>query len=153
MAGILENYAARGVFRGFSRGPAGKGRANFKMLWHRDRLFELILDEKRAAMRIPVVLPEVTAGSSMYRELQEFVASRHSEAVPEHRRIHIAKSRIRCSNRAGNASLTATALDGDYEYALRKLINLVHEIYLDFLLDGRYYEYMVETFNLDPDRM
>jgi len=153
VAGILENYAARGVFRGFSRGPAGKGRANFKMLWHRDRLFELILDEKRAAMRIPVVLPEVTAGSSMYRELQEFVASRHSEAVPEHRRIHIAKSRIRCSNRAGNASLTATALDGDYEYALRKLINLVHEIYLDFLLDGRYYEYMVETFNLDPDRM
>ena len=123
------------------------------MLWHRDRVFELVLDEKRASMRIPFVLPDVAAGSAMYGELQDYVASRHSESLPEHRRIDIAKSRIRCSNRAGNASLTATALDGDYEYALRKLINLVHEIYLDFLLDGRYYEYMVETFNLDPDRM
>ncbi len=89
----------------------------------------------------------------MYRELQQFVESRHSESVPDHRRIDVVKCNIRGSNRAGNASLTATVLDRDYEYAVRKLINLVHEIYLDFLLDGRYYEYMVETFNLDPDHM
>jgi hypothetical protein len=34
----------------------------------------------------------------------------------------------------------------------RKLIRLVYEIFLTFLLDGRYYEYLVENFNLDPDR-
>ena len=43
--------------------------------------------------------------------------------------------------------------DGDGEYAVRKLIHLVNEIYLTFLADGKYFDYLVETFNLDPDRM
>ncbi len=34
----------------------------------------------------------------------------------------------------------------------RKLIHPVHEGYMDFLNDGRYYEYMAETFDLDPDK-
>ena len=153
VSGILETYAARAVFRGFSRGRASNGRATFKMLWHRDRLFELILDTKRKTLRIPLVLPEVPARSSMYREVREFVTSRFSDALPEHRRIDAAKTRIQCGNRGSNVSLTLTALDGDFDYATRKLIHLVHEIYMDFLLDGRYYEYMIEKFNLDPDRM
>ena len=123
------------------------------MLWHRDRLFDLILDTKRKTLRFPVVLPEVPASSSMYRELREFVASRCSDRMPEHRRIDVSKARVQCGNRAGNVSLTVTVLDGDFDYAARKLIHLVHEVYMDFLFDGRYYEYMIETFNLDPDRM
>ena len=50
-------------------------------------------------------------------------------------------------------SLTITAADGNLKYAIRKLIQLVHEIYMVFLYDGRYYGYMLEVFNLDPDRM
>ena len=73
VGGILENYAARALFRGFSHGPARGGRAIFRMLWHRDRLFELILDVPRKTLRFPVVLPEVPADSSMYREFREFV--------------------------------------------------------------------------------
>jgi len=54
-------------------------------------------------------------------------------------------------NRGGTVALTVKALDGDVEYATRGLINLVHEIYLVFLMDGRNYDYMIETFDLDPD--
>ena len=153
VGGILETYAARAVFRGFSHGPAGGGRAIFRMLWHRDRLFELILDVPRKTLRFPTVLPEVPPDSAMYREFREYVESRFSEDLPEHRRFDANKISIKCGNRAGNVSLTLTALDGDFDYATRKLIHLVHEVYLDFLLDGRYYEYMVEKFDLDPDRM
>ena len=39
------------------------------------------------------------------------------------------------------------------EYAVRKLVHLINEIYLTFLTDGKYFDYLVETFNLDPDRM
>ena len=123
------------------------------MLWHRDQLFELILDVPRKTLRFPVVLPEVPADSAMYGEFKEFIASRFSEAMPEHRRLDPKKVRIRPGNRSAAVSLTLTALDGDFDYSVRKLIHLVHEVYMDFLLDGRYYEYMVETFNLDPDRM
>ena len=153
VGGILESYAARAVFRGFSHGPARGGRAIFRMLWHRDRLFELILDVPKKTLRFPLVLPEVPANSPMYREFREFVESRFSDSLPEHRRIDAKKARVRCGNRGGNVSLTLTAVDGDFDYGTRKLIHLVHEVYMDFLLDGRYYEYMIEKFDLDPDRM
>ncbi|MBI3678805.1 MAG: hypothetical protein HY235_00115 [Acidobacteria bacterium] len=153
VAGILEGYASRGVFRGFSRGAARQGKAVFKMTWHKDRSFELIVDAKRNTLRIPVVLPEVPSNSAMYRELEQFLESRESPTLPEHRRIHTAKARIRAANRGGNVSVTLTVQDGDFEYGARKLINTIHEIFMDFLSDGRYYEYQLEKFNLDPDQV
>ena len=151
MAVALENYATRGVFRGFSRGPATKARASYKMLWHRDRMSELILDAQRKTLRIPVVLPQV--GPEMFQDFRQFVASRHSVDLPEHRRIDPSKAAVTCANRGGNAGVTLAVEDGDYEYGVRKLIGLVHEVYMVFLYDGRYYDYMVETFDLDPDRL
>lgn len=152
VARILEGYANRGVFRGFSRGPARAGKATYKMLWHRDRFFELVLDPVRNTMRFPVVLPEVPASSSMYREYKEFVESRFDKSLPEHRRIDPKKAVIKLSNRDGNVALTLTLKGGDYDYATRKLIHLVHETFMVFLYDGRYYDYLVDTFDLDPDK-
>lgn len=150
---ILENYAARGVFRGFGPGPARKGKATFKIMWHRDRNFEFVVDLAKQTMSFPVVLPDVSAHSSMYWEFREFVESRQSGELPEHRRIDPHKVQVRCGSREGNASLTVAVKDGDYEYAVRKLVGLVHEIYMAFLYDSRYYDYMVETFHLDLDRL
>jgi len=45
-----------------------------------------------------------------------------------------------------------TVKGADFEYAARKLIHAVHEVYLTYLNDGRYYNYMVEVFDIDPDR-
>jgi len=153
VAETLENYARRGVFRGFSRGPVSKDKAAFRMVWHRDRVFELVFDFHRNTMRFPVVLPNLPADSAMYSELKRFIKSRQSDAVPAHRRIDTRKAQVSSYNRNGNVSLALTVVDGDIEYCARKLINLVHEIFMVFLIDGSYYEYMVETFDLDPDRM
>jgi len=153
VADILEDYAQRGTFKGFARGPVRGGMARFRMLWHRDQFFDLILDTSKKTLRFPVVLPKVPARSEMYRELQNFVASRQSGELPKHRTIEPKKALVRTSNRAGNVALTILVRGGDYEYATRKLIHLVHEIYLAFLYDGPYYDYMVETFGLDPDHM
>jgi hypothetical protein len=148
---ILEGYAERGVFRGFSRGPDSNRKASFRLLWHRDRLFELIVDLDRHTLRFPLVLPQVDPKSTMYRKFKEFLKSRQSEEMPEHRRIDTRKARVRSLNRSGSVSLTLEVQDGDYEYGARRLIHLVHEIYLAFLVDGPYYEYMVEHLGLDPD--
>ena len=153
VAGVLENYAQRGIFRGFSQGPVSGGKTVFKMTWHRDRQFELILDVPKKTMRFPLVLPNVPAGSEMYREFKAFVASRFSDDFPDHRRIDNSKVAIKPVCRSGSVSLTLTVKDGDFEYAARRLIHLVHEIFLVFLYDGKYYDYLVETFDLDPDRM
>src|SRR6266536_4576054 len=149
IGGILESYASRGLFRGFSRGSVRAGRAAFKMLWHRDRFFELIVDSKRKTLRFPVVLPSVSADSSMYAEFKEFVASRQSDELPEHRRISIEKAIVRAGNKGGEVSLTMTLADDDFDYGVRRLIHLVHEIYMVFLYDARYYDYLIDTFDLD----
>ncbi len=141
---LLEHYAGRGVFRGFSAsGP------KFRMRWHRDREFELIFDEGRGTLRFPALLPKFDA--AMLADLKAFVAERQSAAMPEHRRVDPSKVKLTLTRRGGDVALTATALDGDVDYAVRKLIHLVQEVYLVFLHDGKYYDYLVETFNLDPD--
>jgi len=152
VAETLEHYARRGVFRGFSRGAVKNGRAAFRMVWHRDRVFDFIFDVSRGTMRFPLVLPDVPADSKMYADLKAFIRDRQSEELPEHRRIDAGKARVSSYLRSGNVSLTLTVRNGDYKYGAQKLINLVHEIFLVFLADG-YFDYMVEAFDLDPDKM
>jgi hypothetical protein len=146
---ILQSYAGRGVFRGFSRGESRNGKAAFQMIWHRGRPFDLTVDTRRGAIHCPLVLPQVPAGSAMYRELRAFLKACQSPDRPEHRRIDNRKVRVACANRGGNVSLTMTIADADYEYAIRKFIHLIQEIYLVFLTE--HFEYQVEAFDLDPD--
>jgi len=152
VTGILEGYAAKAVFRGFSAHPKRGGKAVYKMVWHHERPFELLLDVHHGALLFPAVLPGVPSRSDMYRELRAFLKSRQTDEVTEHRRVNPAKARITLSNQRGIVSLSLTVKDGDFDYATRKLIQIVHEIFMVFLVDGPYFEYMVEQLGLDPDR-
>jgi len=122
------------------------------MVWHYERQFELTLDVRAKTLRFADLLPGMPAKSAIYKKLKAFLKERQSPATPEHRRVNPAKARLRVSNRAGNVSLAFSVPGGDFEYATRKIIHLVHEIFLVFLIDGNYYEYLVEQLGLDPDR-
>jgi hypothetical protein len=152
VTGILEGYAEKAVFRGFSAHPKLGGKATYKMVWHCDRPFELSLDVAKKTLCFPEVLPGVPARSTMYRDLRAFLKVRQSPVLPEHRRVNPAKARLACGNQRGIVSIALTVKDGDFEYATRKVIQMVHEIFLIFLVDGPYFEYMVEQLQLDPDR-
>jgi len=149
---ILEGYAAKAVFRGFSAHPKRGGRAVYKMIWDHDRPFELLLDVGRKTLEFPQVLPGVPVRSAMYRDLRAFLKERQSGELPEHRRVNRFKARLSVVNQRGTISITMTVRDGDFDYATRKLVHVVHEIFLIFLVDGPYLEYMVEHLGLDPDR-
>jgi len=149
---ILEGYAEKAVFRGFSAHPGVRGQAVYRMIWHLDRPFELLLDVSQKTLQFPSVLPGVPARSPMFRELRAFVKARQSDQLPEHRRVNPAKARLALANLRGIASVKITSKDGDFEYAARKIIQIVHEIFLVFLVDGPYFEYMVEHLGLDEDR-
>jgi hypothetical protein len=152
VTGILEGYAAKAVFRGFSAHPGVKGHATYRMIWHHDRPFEMLLDAGHKTLQFPQVLPGVPARSTMYRELQAFLKVRQSDEMPEHRRVNPAKARLVSSNKRGIVSIALTVKDGDFDYATRKIIHIVHEVFLIFLVDGPYFEYMVEHLGLDEDR-
>jgi hypothetical protein len=153
VAAVLAGYAERRVFRGFSRGLAAGEKASFQFVWHRDRVFELTFDGRQNTLRLPELLIDVPADITMYEDLKSFIRSRQAGDLPDHRRLDARKIQIRTYNRGGNILLIFKLKDGDVEYAVRKLVHLVNEIYLTFLADGKYFDYLVETFNLDPDRM
>lgn len=153
VANLLASYAERRVFQGFGRGPASRSKACFQIAWHRGRVFELTFDAGAGTLRLPELLTGLPADSTMYQELKAFIRSRESEDVPEHRRLDTTRLQTRTYCRGGNVLLVMKSLDGDSEYAARRLVHLVNEIYLTFLAEGQYLDYMIETFNLDPDRM
>lgn len=150
---LLAGYAERRVFHGFSRVSTTRGEERFQIAWHRGRVFELTFDARTCTLRLPELLTAVPASSPMYADLKAFVRSRQSDELPEHRRIDRRKVQIRTYNRDGNILLVMKATDRDSQYAARGLVHLVNEIYLTFLADGNYFDYLVETFDLDPDRM
>jgi hypothetical protein len=153
VAAVLAGYAERHVFQGFSRGPISGRKASFTIAWHRGRVFELEFDARAGTLRLPELLTGVPAEPSMHEDLKAFIRSRQSDELPDHRRLDARKTQVRTYNRSGNILLVMKVKDGDSEYAVRKLVHLINEIYLTFLADGKYFDYLVETFNLDPDRM
>jgi hypothetical protein len=153
VAAVLAGYAERRVFQGFSRGPSSGGKASFQIAWHRGRVFELAFDARAGTFRLPDLLTGIPGESSMYEDLKVFIRSRQSDELPDHRRLDARKTQVRTYNRSGNVLLVMKVKDGDSEYAVRKLVHLINEIYLTFLAEGKYFDYLVETFNLDPDRM
>ena len=148
---VLENYAHKGVFRGFGRVPNQRGKPSFKMQWHHGKTFVLLFDPKTLTLRFPVLLPEVPANSATHKSFKAYIKSRQHESLPEHRRVDRERVTVRTLNRNDAISLSMKSKDGDLEYATRKLIQLVHEIFLDFLNDGLYYDYLVDVFDLDVD--
>jgi hypothetical protein len=148
----LEDYARRGVFRGFCASQSRAGKSTFRMVWYKNRTYELAVDPAKGEFRFVNLLPELPANSPVYRGLKAFVKARLSDDLPEHRRIDPAKANIRLHNRQGYVSLILTSPD-DLEYGLRKVIHLAQEIFLSFLAEGINLEYAVETFELDPDTM
>ncbi len=148
---ILEEYAARGVFQGFSRQQAGQKRGLYRVQWHRRQLFEITYDGVKKTLRISCVLPQVPARSSMYKEFKRWLTTRQDAALPDHRRCDAGKVQLKTYNRGGDIALTLQMLDDDLEYSVRKLVSLVNEIYLDFLSSGLYFDWLIEIFNLDPD--
>ena len=149
---ILEGYAEKAVFRGFSTNLKRDGKATYRMIWHYDRPVELQLDVPKKTLRFPALLSGVPARSAMYRELKAFLDARRSDQLPEHRRANPAKVRLASASQRGVISISITARDGDFDYATRKIIQIIHEIFMVFLVDGPYFDYMVEHLGLDPDR-
>lgn len=147
MTEILQSYANRGIFRGFSAGAVRNGKAGYKLVWFRNRQYAITADARRGVIRCPVVLPQVPP--EIYAKLKQFIQSRHTEEIPPHRRIDPAKARANCAIRAGNVSVTLTLEDDDYEYATRRFVNLLHEIFLVFLHE--HFDYQVAAYDLDPD--
>lgn len=151
VAAILEGYATRGVFSGFRQNKRQARKADFMVQWHFRRVFTIRIDATKSQLTLVGLVPQVSAAPNIRRELGAFLRHCASPERLEHRRIDPEKSRVSCYARNDILSLRFDVQDGDYEYATRRLVHLVNEIFLDFLRDAQYAEYMVTHMGMNPE--
>jgi hypothetical protein len=138
----LQRYAARGVFRAFSRTG---DEFHFHWLW--DLPFHLTFDRKAGVLAFKKLLPNIPAGSALEASLKEFLKGFGSSERPAHRRIDPERVSVRYANRRGTITLSFVISGDNHEYAVRKVLQLVNEVFLGFL-HLHYPEYMAENFRL-----
>jgi len=145
----LQAYADRGVFRGFDEVKARNGKPEFKFAWLGSRLLKFTLDPQTGVLSFSNLLPNVPANSMLYTDLKRFFESRSDRAIPKHRRIDPARAELSWINRRGNVSIALKVHNRQYGYGVKKLINLVHEVFV--LLNDSYADYMSENFDLPQE--
>lgn len=148
---LLRGYAERGVFRSYS-GLSGTNRSALCQFdWHLDQRLELRISLATQTARFDCLLPELDGRSSMFRDYKLWLQGHSSAERPKHRHSDPAKVQLRALSGKGRVGLQAKALDNDLEYAIKRLIAVTNELYMQFLNEGQYYEWKVETFDINPD--
>jgi hypothetical protein len=138
----LHDYAQRGVFGAFHQDAS---RFRFTWLWNLP--FQLQFDERRRTLTFPALFPKA---AMIETELRRFIRSCCSKERVAHRRIDPKRLKVQCVRRAGAITLACQVQDGDYEYGVKKAINLVSEIFLTFL-NAEHHHYLVEHFQRPED--
>jgi hypothetical protein len=147
----LQHYALRGSFRAFSEVGEPSAKAEFRFTWFRDVAFRVVFDAQRRTLTFVNLLPGIPARSEMDRALRAFVSMYTSTEVPLHRRVELRRVGVSVVNRGGAISLVFRFKTRDMTYAVRKAVHLVNDILQDYLNDGRYVQYNVDHFNLNPE--
>jgi len=146
----LQAYARRGVFRSFSQTHAGGARAEFRFYWIWNLPFELCFDGKRKTISFKNLLPGVAAGSELNKRLKSFIKDLSASDHLEHRRVDPKRVSIRYSNQKGNVTITFLVAKNDYEYGVKKALNLISEMFVGFL-NVHFPEYTVQHFRRPED--
>ena len=145
----LKEYADKGVFDSFSEGNTRGRRTEFRLGWFHFKHYTLIFDEGAGTLRLRDFLPHLDAKSQVYATLKDFVANRSDRKLVAHRRIDPRRAEAKLSLRNRSGTLTMTVKNNQYTYAVRKTINLVHEIFV--MLNADHIEYLYENFDLPEE--
>lgn len=148
----LQNYADRGIFQNFSRSAISSGGVvNYRFDWLAQSPFYLSLRSDKPELVLKDVLPAVPFPSEMDKEFRSFLTQRCDASIPEHRRLDGERFDIACRNRQQKLSVIIGFNSADAGAAASTAVNLLHEIFNNFLQEGPYQNYMVEVFNVPEE--
>jgi hypothetical protein len=148
----LQQYADRGIFQNFSQFVAGGGNTvSYRFNWLAESPFVLALKPNSQELELKELLPGVPFRSDMDRAFRQFLIQRSAASVPAHRRLDADRFAISCRNRQQKLSVILGFNAEDAGAAAKAAVNLLHEIFNNFLLEGPYQNYMVEFFNVPEE--
>jgi hypothetical protein len=143
--GCLQDYADRGVFRGYAELPERRGSIVFRFSWLGRHPYDLRYEPGTGAFTFLNAFPEVGSRSPLSYALKKFVEGRSAEALPDHRRIDPARASVSASVRQGALRLQVLAKPGEHAYSANRVVNLLHEVHL--YLSLYYPEYLWENYD------
>lgn len=145
---VLQGYADRGVFRGL-RVTDRRGRLNAEFVWLLGRPMRASYDRRTKRIVFPALMPGIAPKSRMASELRAAVGERSTPAVPAHKRIDRRRASVDCRVARGVMSLTISVRGRNEEYAVRRVLNLINDMFL--LLHASYPDYLAEQFGLSTE--
>ena len=150
---VLQDYADRGVFRGFREAACRKDSTVFEILCFpfMQQPFQLVYTDNPASLVFKRLLQGMPARSDMYRHFKSYMKVRSSDELPDHRRIDPERVQLKWSNRLGDVNVTLNINGSNHEYAVRRAINLLTDLFFDLLTESPYYEFMNEHFDMPQD--
>ena len=149
---LIDDYVARGVFRGAALPSNRAALESYGIVWFRGQVMRLDVDARRGRVCLQDVLPPIAPRSRIDRDLRNWLRSRESPDLPAHRSIDPLQFKTELRRAGGRLQLTVTSRSGAADEATHKLLRLVNELYLDFLAAPGRYDWIVATFDLDPDQ-
>ena len=147
----LQTYADRGIFQNFSSSDPGGKFSEFKFNWLTEKPFLLRLNSTMHELELKGVLPAVPFRSDMDKAFRNFLVERCRDEIPTHRKIDAKRFSIKAKNTNSELSVSIGFLRDDAHLAVKTSVNLLHEIFNNFLVEGPYQNYMVEVFNLPEE--
>ena len=147
----LQTYADRGIFQSFSSSNLGDKLSEFKFHWLTEKPFLMKLNALKHELELRSVLPAVPFRSDMDKAFRNFLVERCSAGIPEHRKIDAKRFSVKAKNTDSELSVSIGFLRDDAHLAVKAAVNLLHEIFNNFLVEGPYQNYMVEVFNLPEE--
>ena len=144
----MQGYADRGVFRGFSVRRRGN-RVEYRFTWMTRRPMTVAYDSKTHALTFRNVLPGVASKSPLLAEARALVEERTRNGFPAHRRIDARRARVSLALHQGCVSLTLSIQGQHHQYAVKKALNLVNELFV--ILHATYPDYLAKNFGLPEE--
>lgn len=128
---VIDRYinecTTKGVFRQLKTTEA-EGATNYRFGWlSRLQAFSLRYSHKDETLAFKNVFPDITAEVELY--LNNLLKRMTGDAVPAHRRIETDKVELALVNNDGSGDLVMKINGDNHEYAIRRLVNLVNEMY------------------------
>lgn len=154
---VLTSYAERGIFQNLRMDPhphgGGKSQrvVSFSFRWLTEQPLLLKLNPVKSTLVLDSVLPGVPTRSAMDKSFRTFLKQRCDKSLPTHRRLDTQRFSYKCSNKNQTLSVTIGFSAGDDIAAAKTAVNLYHEIFNHFLMDGPYQNYMVEHFQISEE--
>ena len=145
----LRGYADRGIFRSLNEVAPRNGKQSFTFGWVGDRPLEFDIDTEAALLTFKRLLPNVPSNSALYTDLKRFLKGRCDADLPKHRRIDAKRAEVGWVNRSGNVSITLKVRNNQYAYGFSRLINLVHELFVE--LNDLHPDYMCSNFDVPQE--